>query len=86
MNAVLAPGKNMQLFLQGHNDQLFNADWSKCGRFLATVCRDGKIRIYEPKSGDANPLIEGGEIVPKKGARVTWILDNKYLLITGFTK
>ena len=71
---------------QGHNDQLFSADWSKCGRYVATVCRDGKIRIYDPKSGDVNPLIEGGEIVPKKGARVTWILDNKYLLITGFTK
>lgn len=75
-----------KISLLGHTDQLFSADWSKCGRFVATVCRDGKIRIYEPKNGETNPLIEGGEIVPKKGARVTWILDNKYLLITGFSK
>ena len=34
---------------QGHADQLFSAQFSQCGRFLATLCRDGKIRIYDPR-------------------------------------
>jgi hypothetical protein len=53
---------------------------------VATVCRDGKIRIFEPKSGTAMPVVEAGNIVPKKGARVAWALDNKYLVVTGFSK
>ena len=66
---------------------MFSAEWSRCGRFVATICRDGKIRIFEPKSsGEFGPIVEGGEIVPKKGARVTWVLDNKYLVVTGFSK
>ena len=28
----------------------------------------------------------GGEIVPKKGARLAWVLGNQYLIVTGFSK
>ena len=54
---------------QGHSDQLFSGEWSGCGRYLGTVCKDGKIRIYEPRKS-AEPIAIGGEIVPKKGARL----------------
>ena len=29
---------------------------------------------------------EGGNIIPKKGARIIWTNDNKFLLVTGFTR
>ena len=29
---------------------------------------------------------EGGDIVAKKGARITWALDNKYIIVSGFSK
>lgn len=58
----------------------------RCGKYVATVCRDGKIRIYEPKAGDCQPLKVGGEIVPKKGARVSWAIGDTFLIVTGFTK
>jgi len=76
-----------QLELLGHTEQLFSAEWSGCGRYLATCCKDGKIRVYEPtgKSGP-HPISEGGEIVPKKGARIAWVLDGQYLIVTGFSK
>jgi coronin-7 len=76
-----------QLELQGHTEQLFSAEWSGCGRYLATCCKDGKIRVYEPtgKSGP-HPISEGGEIVPKKGARIAWVLNGQYLIVTGFSK
>ena len=70
---------------QGHSDQLFSGEWSGCGRYLGTVCKDGKIRIYEPRKS-AEPIAIGGEIVPKKGARLAWVLGNQYLIVTGFSK
>lgn len=47
--------------------------------------RDGKIRIFDPRHS-ADPLVEGGEIVPKKGARVVWAMDGQYLIVTGFSR
>jgi coronin-7 len=71
--------------LEGHTDQVYSAEFSVCGRFLATVCRDGKIRIFEPRKS-CSPISEGGEIVAKKGARVAWVLDGQFLIVTGFSK
>ena len=65
--------------------QLYAAQFSQCGRFLATVCKDGRIRIYDPRAG-AEPVVEGAEIVPKKGARIVWALDGKFLIVTGFSR
>lgn len=31
--------------LTGHSDQIFSIDWSPCGEYLATVCRDGLVRV-----------------------------------------
>ncbi len=71
--------------LEGHEEQLYSAQFSQCGRFLATVCKDGKIRIYEPRKS-SSPVLEGAEIVPKKGARIVWAMDGKYLIVTGFSR
>ena len=30
--------------LSGHGDQVYSVAWSLCGRFIATSCKDGKIR------------------------------------------
>ena len=71
--------------LEGHGDQLYGAQFSQCGRFLATVCKDGRIRVYDPRQG-VQPVIEGAEIVPKKGARIVWAMDGKFLIVTGFSR
>lgn len=33
------------IVLTGHTDQIFALDWSPCGEYLATVCKDGLIRV-----------------------------------------
>jgi coronin-7 len=71
--------------LEGHTDQIYSMAWSQCGRFLATVCRDGRVRIYNPRSSPL-PVREDGDIVAKKGARIVWALDGKYLVVTGFSR
>ena len=70
---------------QGHTDQIYSLAWSQCGRFLASVCRDGRVRIYCPRTS-LQPLKEDGDIVAKKGARVLWACDGKYLIVTGFSR
>jgi len=71
--------------LTGHTDQIYAMAWSQCGRFLGTVCRDGKVRIYDPRVG-STPVREGGDIVAKKGARICWALDGKFLIVSGFSR
>jgi len=81
----LAENSKEIVVLEGHTDQIYSMDWSQCGRFLATVCRDGRVRIYNPRAS-ALPVREDGDIVAKKGARVLWALDGKYLIVTGFSR
>jgi len=81
----LAENSKEMAVLEGHTDQIYSMDWSQCGRFLATVCRDGRIRIYNPRLSPL-PVREDGDIVAKKGARVLWALDGKYLIVTGFSR
>ena len=32
------------IVLTGHDDQIYSMAWSLCGKFLATACKDGKVR------------------------------------------
>jgi coronin-7 len=74
-----------QITLSGHSDQIYSFDWSQCGRFIASSCKDGKVRIYNPRNS-SEPIVEGGTIVPKKGSRIVWTLDGEFLVVTGFSK
>ena len=41
---VVSPQHQEVAVLGGHEDQVYSLAWSQCGRFLATSCKDGKIR------------------------------------------
>lgn len=72
--------------LKGHTDQIFSFAWSSCGTYGATVCKDGKIRIYDVRKSDV-PIREGiGGPVGTRGARISYVLDDLFLVITGFDK
>eukprot|EP00095_Tigriopus_kingsejongensis_P005020 maker-scaffold139_size317827-snap-gene-2.28 protein:Tk05020 transcript:maker-scaffold139_size317827-snap-gene-2.28-mRNA-1 annotation:"coronin-7 isoform x3" len=71
--------------LEGHQEQLYSIEFSVCGRFMATVCKDGKIRLFEPRKS-STAILEGGEIIPKKGARIIWVLDGEFLVVTSFSR
>ncbi|XP_057603776.1 coronin-7 isoform X3 [Hippopotamus amphibius kiboko] len=72
-----------RLRLQGHRDQIFGLAWSPNGQQLATVCKDGHLRIYEPRGG-SEPLQEGPGPAGARGARVVWVCDGHCLLVSGF--
>ncbi|XP_063171041.1 coronin-7-like isoform X1 [Candoia aspera] len=72
-----------ELGLHGHMDQIFSLAWSPDGRCLATVSKDGKVRVYEPRQA-AQPLQDGPGPKGGRGARVAWVCGGKYLLASGF--
>ncbi|XP_071461928.1 coronin-7 isoform X3 [Marmota flaviventris] len=74
-----------RLRLQGHQDQIFGLAWSPDGQQLATVCKDGHVRVYEPRSGP-EPLQEGPGPEGGRGARIVWVCDGRCLLVSGFDR
>ncbi|XP_049299985.1 coronin-7 isoform X2 [Anopheles funestus] len=71
--------------LHGHTDQIFCFSWSPCGRYGATVSKDGRVRVYEPRKSP-QPTKEGTGPVGTRGARIVWALEGEYLVVTGFDK
>nr|XP_014101527.1 coronin-7 isoform X5 [Bactrocera oleae]XP_014101535.1 coronin-7 isoform X5 [Bactrocera oleae]XP_014101541.1 coronin-7 isoform X5 [Bactrocera oleae] len=71
--------------LTGHTDQIFDLAWSPCGKMAATVCKDGKLRVYNPRKSET-PIREGNGPVGTRGARITWALEGQYIVCTGFDK
>ncbi|XP_029432457.1 coronin-7-like isoform X1 [Rhinatrema bivittatum] len=78
----LGSGKEERL-LTGHSDQIFSLAWSPDGQLLATVSKDGKVRLYEPRKS-TEPVQEGPGPEGGRGARVVWVCAGKYLLVSGF--
>ncbi|XP_049863280.1 coronin-7 isoform X4 [Schistocerca gregaria] len=74
-----------KIVLLGHTDQMFCFAWSPCGAYCATACKDGKLRVYEPRV-DVQPIREGKGPVGSRGARIVWALDGQFLVVTGFDK
>ncbi|XP_036885739.1 coronin-7 isoform X2 [Sturnira hondurensis] len=72
-----------RLRLMGHQDQIFGLAWSPNGQQLATVCKDGRLRVYEPRS-TPEPLQEGPGPEGTRGARIVWVCDGHCLLVSGF--
>ncbi|XP_062539455.1 coronin-7 isoform X3 [Armigeres subalbatus] len=72
-------------FLRGHTDQIFSAAWSPCGVYVATVSKDGKLRVYNPRKSET-PIREGNGPVGTRGARLVWAIEGEYIVVTGFDK
>ncbi|XP_052900121.1 coronin-7 isoform X2 [Anopheles moucheti] len=78
-------GMTEKYSLHGHTDQIFCFSWSPCGRYGATVSKDGRIRVYEPRKS-SQPTNEGTGPIGTRGARIVWALEGEYLVVTGFDK
>eukprot|EP00061_Rhincodon_typus_P018264 g47368.t1 len=80
----ISSGKE-EIILKGHTEQIFSLSWSPDGQQLATVSKDGKVRVYDPRRS-VNPVQEGPGPVGSRGARILWVSDGRYLLISGFDR
>ncbi|XP_062874509.1 coronin-7 [Trichomycterus rosablanca] len=78
----LETGKEVKK-LSGHQDQIFGMAWSQNGKLLATVCKDGKVRLYDPRKS-SEPIQEGPGPEGHRGGRVVWVCNDQYLMVSGF--
>ncbi|KAI1292171.1 Coronin-1C [Halotydeus destructor] len=66
-----------------HPDLIFGCDWSWDGSRLVTTCKDKKIRVYDPRSGELELEAEGHE--GAKPQRAIY-LRNNLIFTTGFSR
>jgi len=66
-----------------HTDIVQSCDWNGNGSFLATSCKDKKIRVLDPRGNSVVAEAEAHQGV--KGSRVTWVSGER-LFSCGFTK
>jgi coronin-7 len=65
--------------------QVFGLSWSPSGAQLATVSKDRKIRVYDPRQ-QTMPVTEGAGPDGVGGARICWACDGQLLVTAGFDK
>lgn len=64
-------------------DFVFHASWSWDGSHLVTSCKDKKIRVYDPRTGDLESEGDGHE--GAKASRAIY-LRNNLIFTTGFSR
>ncbi|XP_074621834.1 coronin-7-like [Acropora palmata] len=70
--------------LAGHTEQIFSLSWKSDGTQLASLSRDHKVRLYDPRL-KVSPLQTGPGPVGSRGARVVWGgPSGNWLIVTGF--
>ncbi|KAK3584488.1 hypothetical protein CHS0354_006018 [Potamilus streckersoni] len=81
----LTNGGSLKINIVCHPDQVFSADWSPDGKYLATVCKDRMIRVFEPRTS-VQSLREGPGPEGSRGARILWVLNGQFLFVSGFSR
>ncbi|CAG5115886.1 unnamed protein product, partial [Candidula unifasciata] len=71
--------------LEDHEDQVFCLSWSSDGKFFATVSKDGKVRVFEPRKS-SSAIRSGPGPEGSRGARIEWALQDRFLVVSGFDK
>lgn len=81
----LANPENAKVTLGGHADTIQSFAFNFTGTLLVTICRDRKLRLFDPRSGgDAIRAVDGHGGI--NGARVVWMGDFDRFATTGFSK
>lgn len=67
-----------------HPDTIHSIAYNYNGSLMVTVCKDKKVRLFDPRS--AKCVNEGTGHQGVKGSQVTWLGDGNRFLTTGFSR
>jgi len=72
--------------LKGHPEPISAMNWHPDGQLFATISKDTKIRIYDPRKS-SEPIQVGDGPEGPRGARIVWGGPNSdWLIVSGFAK
>ncbi|KAG9125458.1 Coronin-like protein crn1, partial [Ceratobasidium sp. 392] len=78
----LSNAGDAKISLTGHTDTIQSLIWNPAGALLATMCRDRKIRPFDPRAGSEEvPVGDGHGGI--KGARVVWMGAHDRIVTNG---
>jgi WD40 repeat protein len=67
-----------------HGDAIQAISWNWNGSLFATVCKDKKIRVIDPRANTATQVGDGHQGI--KPSRVAWLGQLNKVATTGFSK
>lgn len=70
--------------LSCHADTIYSVAWNFNGSLLATTCKDKKLRVIDPRSGEIVASVMGHD--GTKATRVSFLGESNRLFTTGFSK
>jgi len=70
--------------IECHPEAIYSMSLNRTGSLLATTCKDKKLRIIDPRSGEV--LRVGDSHQGNKASKVVYLGDTGRLLTTGFSK
>ena len=71
--------------LGGHGDAIQGLTFNAVGNLMVTTCRDKKIRLFDPRTGNDPVHVADGH-AGVKGARVVWMGESTRFATTGFSR
>jgi len=74
-----------KISISAHSEPLFGISWSPDGSLLATLCKDQKIRIFNPRDG-GKLVQEGSGPQGTRGGRICWAQKGRLLIVSGFSR
>lgn len=70
--------------LKGHSDTIYSLSWNWNGSYIATSCKDKKIRVIDPREGRL--IASGSAHKGPKGMQVVFLGNTNKLFTTGFSQ
>jgi len=70
--------------VDGHAAIIQSVEWNYNGSLLSTYCKDKKLRVIDPRSGQVTAEVEAHQGV--KGGRATWLGRKGLIFSAGFNK
>nr|XP_006823289.1 PREDICTED: coronin-2B-like [Saccoglossus kowalevskii] len=71
-------------YIQCHTDTIYNLSFNRDGSLLATTCKDKKLRLIDPRTGELLSETPGHQ--GTKSSKVTFLGDTDRLATCGFSR
>jgi coronin-7 len=75
-----------KICIRDFSDPLFSFAWNPEGKLLATLSKDHKLKVYEPRANSTSALQEGPGTQGSRGGRVLWANEGSQIIVTGFSR